>query len=113
MSIERVTAQDPRIQEAVTEIQRLIAAKHPEATFEVLPGEDPEGVYVTATVDTDDLTDVLRLVDDRLVDLQVDQGLPLYVVPVRPLVRVLGELRQIKPGARARTDIETISPVRP
>ena len=97
----------------ITEIQDLVTKNYPKATFEVDRGEDPEGIYLTATVDTDDLTEVLETVEDRLVDLQVDQSLPLYIVPVRPLERVLRELRQPKSRTRPRIDLETTGPVRP
>jgi len=107
MSAERVTAQDSRIQSALTELEGLIKEAYPNATFAVGEGEDPEGVYLTATVDTDDLTAVLEIVEERLVDLQVDQGLPLYVVLVRPLEWVLRELRQPNPRVRPRIDIES------
>jgi len=110
MSVERVTFQSPRIQSAVTELEGLIKETYPKAVFEVSEGEDPEGIYLTATVDTDDLTTVLGIVEERLVDLQVEQGLPLYVVPVRPLERVLRELRQPNPRIRPRIDIESATP---
>lgn len=113
MSVEKVASPDTRIQAVVTEIQGLITVHYPEATFEVVRGEDPEGTYLIATVDTDDLTAVLGIVEDRVVDIQINQGLPLCVVPVRPLERVLHELRQPTPRARPRIDLEaTSTPVR-
>ncbi|MGH2461875.1 MAG: hypothetical protein ACRDIY_23715 [Chloroflexota bacterium] len=113
MNVERVTTQDPRIQRAVTELEGLIAKNYPEATFELTEGEDPEGIYLTATVDTDNLTEILGIVDERLVDFQVEQGLPLYVVPVRPIERVMRELRQPRPRRRPRIVIESTVPAPP
>lgn len=114
MSPERITPRNPRIRGAVTELEGLITGHYPEATFEVSEGEDPEGVYLTATVDTDDLTTVLEVVGDRLVDMQVEQGLPLYVVPTRPLSRVLDELQQPHPRRRLRIDLEEFAhPIQP
>ncbi len=110
MSTERFAPQDPRIQGAVSELEKLIAANHPGATFEVSEGEDPEGVYLTATVDTDDLTSVLDVVGERLVDMQVEQGLPLYVVPTRPLKRALEDLKQSQPRRRPRIDWAAVTP---
>ena len=86
----------------------MILTLHPKATFAVAAGEDPEGIYLTATVDTNDLTTVLGAVEERLVQLQVDEGLPLYVVPVRPLERVMRELRHPEPTVRPRIDIEAV-----
>lgn len=104
MSAERITAGNPRIRNAITELEGLITARYPEATFEVSEGEDPEGVYLTAIVDTDDLTSVLEVVGSRMVDMQAEDGLPLYVVPTRPLTRVLDELQ--RPGSRSRPRID-------
>lgn len=104
MSPERITPRNPRIRSAITELEGLITASYPKATFDVSKGEDPEGVYLTATVDTDDLTSVLEVVGDRLVDMQVEHGLPLYVVPSRPLTRVLDELQRPRLRSRPRID---------
>lgn len=114
MGFEQFTPQDPRIQHAVTELEGLITNRYPEARFELSRGEDPEGVYLTATVDTDDLTTVLDIVGEQLVDLQVNHELPLYIVPVRPLERALRELHQPQPRIRPQIEIEPdTTPVRP
>ena len=83
----------PRMQEAIEELKRLITKRFPEAAFVVEEGFDPEGIYLIPTVDIDDTDDVIAVVGDRLVELQVDEGLPLYVTPLRPLDRVIAELR--------------------
>ena len=44
-------------------------------------------------VDTDE---VIAVVGNRLVELQVDEGLPVYVTPLRPIERVVAELRNRK-----------------
>ena len=61
--------------------------------FAVEPGEDPPGTYLVATVDIADTDEVIDVVGDRLLALQVDEGLPVYVAPVRPVNRVTAELR--------------------
>jgi hypothetical protein len=78
----------PRMQAAIEELQRLIQQHYPEATFQVEPGDDPAGMYVLATVDVEDTDAVVEVYIDRLLDLQIDEGLAVYVVPVRPLARV-------------------------
>jgi hypothetical protein len=78
----------PGMAEAVDEIEGAIRAVHPAADFQLTTGEDPEGLYVSAVVDAEDLDGVVDLFVDRLIDLQVDRGLPLYVLPVRPVERV-------------------------
>ncbi len=83
----------PRMQEAVEELKRLITEGFPEAAFVVEEGFDPEGAYLITTVDIADTDEVISVVGDRLVELQVDEGLPLYVTPLRPIERVVAELR--------------------
>ena len=85
---KHIDPDDHRIQMAVTELQALIHLHHPAATFQVTQGEDPVGTYVIATVDVDDTDDVVDVYIDRLLELQIDDGLPVYVIPVRPLERV-------------------------
>jgi hypothetical protein len=73
----------PRLEEALDEIKGLIRGRHPEATFAIGQGEDPDGIYLFATVDVDDRGEVIDLYIDRLVDLQVEEGLPLFIIPRR------------------------------
>ena len=67
----------------LSELKGLIRGRYPEATFAVGEGDDPEGIYLRATVDVDDRGEVIDLFLDRLVDLQVEEGLPIFVVPTR------------------------------
>ena len=94
MSTERLNPESPRVQAAISELQDLIRHHYPTATFSVDRGEDPEGIYVTATVDVADTDEVVDLYIDRLVTLQIEEGLPIHVVPVRPLERVVAQLRE-------------------
>lgn len=87
-----MTAETPlklsqRMEAAVEEMKERILQRFPEATFDIGEGEDPEGIHLIATVDLEDLGEVVDLYLDRLVDLQVDEQLPLYVIPVRPIER--------------------------
>ena len=74
-------------------VKQLITARFPQATFVIEEGFDPEGVYLVTTVDIADTDEIIAVVGDRLVELQVDEGLPLYVTPLRPIERVIAELR--------------------
>ena len=74
---------EQRIQGAIETLKGLIAAPYPEATFAVYEHDDPPGTYLRATVDVDDTDDVFAVVVDRLLDMQVDEGLHVYVA-VRP-----------------------------
>ena len=84
----------PRIKAALDELKGLITAQFPQAAFVVEEGFDPEGVYLITTVDIADTDDVIAVVGDRLVELQVEEGLPVYVTPLRPIERVVAELRK-------------------
>jgi hypothetical protein len=86
----------PRMKEALDELKGLITARFPQAAFVVEEGFDPEGVYLITTVDIADTDEVIAVIGDRLVELQVDEGLPVYVTPLRPIDRVVAELRNRK-----------------
>lgn len=93
MKAEPLHGQESRLHEAASELRDLILRRYPSATFEVAREDDPEGLYLTPVVDVEDVEEVFDLVVDRLLELQIDQGLPLYVVPIRPLERVLATAR--------------------
>ena len=84
----------PRMEEAVHELKRLITVRFPQAAFVVEEGFDPEGIYLVTTVDIADADEVIDAVGDRLVELQVDEGLQVYVTPLRPIERVVAQLRE-------------------
>lgn len=67
----------------------MITEHWPSATFSVSRGEDnPEGIHLNTTVDIEDTDEVADLVIDRLLELQIDEGLPIHVIPIRPIERV-------------------------
>lgn len=104
---ERIEGISASMQNALKEMEGVIGERYPTATFEVSRGEDdPEAVHLTATVDLDDPDEVLDLVITRVMELQVDEGLPLYVIPVRTPERVEALRRvqsQTKPYQRFQT----------
>ncbi len=94
MSAEPVS----RIDAAIAEIEALILSHFPEATFDVALGDDPEGTYLTATVDIEDTDEVIDVIVERMLEMQVDEGIPLYPIIVRPIERVLAEIRAPQPS---------------
>jgi hypothetical protein len=76
-------SQDSIIQQAAEELQAMIRARFPSARFTLGRGEDPEGIYLDAEVDSDDPDEVMDLIVDRLLELQIEEGLPIHVVPLR------------------------------
>lgn len=103
---ENQTGLSTTMQAAVTELQHMVRQNYPDASFDVFQGEDPDGTYVRATVDVDDSDAVTDVVIDRLVQLQVDEGLSIYFVPVRPLEKVLAELQAPRRRIRPRIELE-------
>src|SRR6266699_1251945 len=94
MRAERPVPLTPRLEEAVHELKRLITARLPQAAFVVEEGFDPKGIYLVTTVDIADTDEVIAVVGDRLLELQVTEGLPVYVTPLRPIKRVVAQLRE-------------------
>jgi hypothetical protein len=91
---------DRRVQDAVRELKQMLLQRYPDATFEITPGpDDPESIHLIATVDVEDSDTVLDVVIDRLLELQVEERLPVHVIPVRPSERVDGGSRPL--GRRA------------
>lgn len=73
-----------RFQAALAELQRIIAEKYPDAEFCVRRGnDDPREWWLEVTVDLEDTEEVTDLVIDRLLDYQIEQRLPIYVLPLR------------------------------
>lgn len=70
------------MQHAITEVQARITAVYPEAIFRLVEGEDPVGLYLDAYTDAEDAFAVLDLVSDWLVDLSVNTGVHLHVIPL-------------------------------
>ena len=94
MSQERSLPLTPPIEKAINELQGMISERFPQASFVVEEGFDPKGIYLVTTVDIADTDEVMDVVGDRLVELQVDEGLPIYVTPLRPIQHVVAELRE-------------------
>ena len=93
MRTDHPTASDPRIAAALTELQALIQARYPSATFDVFYRDDPEGIRLRVTVDLEDPDEVLDVLLDKLYEVQVEQELPVYVIPVRTPERIAALLQ--------------------
>jgi hypothetical protein len=84
------------MQAAIAELTGIISARYPDATFTTEVDEHDEAVFVTAVVDLADPAEVVDLIIDREVTLQVDEGLPLHILPGRTPERnakLLAEMR--------------------
>jgi len=50
--------------------------------------------HITATIDVDDPDEVVDLVIDRMLELQLDDGIPVYLIPIHTPERVAALQRQ-------------------
>jgi hypothetical protein len=83
MTIDRdALLHDPRIESAINEFTSLISHHYPGTTFTTYVGDDSGGVFLRAVIDVDDPDEVMNLVIDRLVKVQDEEDVPLYVLPV-------------------------------
>lgn len=79
-----VSELDGRTQQAIAEVQDAITRRYPTATFAIeRAADDPRSLHLIAMTDVDDPDEVGDLVIDRIVALQVDEGIPLHVIPLR------------------------------
>lgn len=86
---------DPRRQQAVRELTQLVQAHYPLTEVTVAPSEDnPDITHVIATVDIDDPDEVADLVMERMLELQIEEGLPVYLIPLRTPMRTAKLLQQ-------------------
>ena len=89
MSAQSLVTEDPRIDAALDELRALVRQRYPDATFAVTPSpDDPSIVHLVTEVDLDDTEELVDLVIDRMIELQVDEGLPIFVIPQRTPERI-------------------------
>jgi hypothetical protein len=89
MSKEYPLGLEARMQQAIAELESAILQRYPGARFEVsVAADDPRQIHLNAVVDLDDPDEVGDLVLDRLLQLQVDEGIPLHVIPLRTPERI-------------------------
>lgn len=87
MRTERQPTLRPRMQAAIEELQGLVRAKYPDATFRVSRSpEDRRAIHLLTTVDVEDRDEVMDVVVDRVTELLI-AGVPIHVIPMRPAHR--------------------------
>lgn len=90
---------DERTRQAIQELSETIAARYPTTTFELArAADDPRSIHLLAVADVDDPDEVGDLVVDRIVALQVNEGIPLHVIPLRTPERVQAALEVDRGG---------------
>jgi hypothetical protein len=87
-----------QVQAAARELQTAIQSKYPAATFRLSRAADEQRSWNLWTmVDIDDLDEVSDLVTERALDMRVEEGIPIHVVPIRGSKSLTGEL---SPGVK-------------
>jgi hypothetical protein len=102
MSPERLFRPDARTKAAIDELTALVREHYPTAAFAVGPSEeDPAVTHITATVDVDDPDEVVDVFIDRMLELQIEEGIPVHLIPVRTPARVEALRRQQRRPSQA------------
>ncbi|HUG13380.1 MAG TPA: hypothetical protein VMM78_00065 [Thermomicrobiales bacterium] len=87
-----------QIDAAVAELKRLVLQYYPDARFRVECGiDDPKAIHLVAIMDFEDTFDVLDRVSDRVMEIQIDDGVPIFVIPLRPNDRTLAMMSEAHP----------------
>jgi hypothetical protein len=74
-----------RVRDAVSELKATIVARYPSARFEIVRAvDDPKSYDLLVTVASADPDDVLDLVVNRVVEMRVEQSIPLHVLALQP-----------------------------
>lgn len=85
---------DPRMRATLEELKGMIRERYPTAAFAIARSpEEPDNVHLRTIVDLDDADEVLDLVAERLLELQVEEKVPVHVIPIRTPERVMAAMR--------------------
>ncbi len=94
----------PRMQQAVEELKGLVREHYPEAGFRIARSPaDPRIIHLWATVD-EDSDIVMDAVIDRMMEMMIEDKLPIFVIPVRPRERALTMRAEARATAEQTTD---------
>jgi hypothetical protein len=84
MTPEYLATLDVPRQQAVADLSLLIRARYPTVALSVGPAPDEPGTtHITAVVDLDDPDELTDLTIERELAYQLEEGIPVYVIPRR------------------------------
>lgn len=98
---------DPRVQAALAELRERILRHYPAATFDVFLGAEGDLIWLRAIVDVDDLDEVTDIVLQRVVHVQVEEGIPVGVLGGWTDERLAEYYRQLAATRAATRDATT------
>jgi hypothetical protein len=78
-----IDLRDERVQIALTRIMSTIKSAYPSAEFVSYIGTNPLGVYIEVYTDNNDFDGILKVLSEKLGDLNVAAGVNVCVVPLR------------------------------
>ena len=93
----------PLIEAALSDLKQLISERYPTATLtDGIELEPVVGFYLYVTVDVNDTDEVREVYIDRLIDIQVEDDLPVYVATRRTPERRAANQREYLAAAKQR-----------
>lgn len=73
-----------RLHVALAELSEIIRGRFPDAAFQVGSSpDDADVVILRAFVDVEAQDEVMDVVIERMMAIQIEEGLPIFVVPIR------------------------------
>ena len=76
-----IDLRDERLQDVISRVTDAIKSVYRDAEFVSYIGTNPLGVYVEVYTPGDQFTDILRVLDEKLGNLQIAAGVPVCVLP--------------------------------
>ncbi len=98
----------PAISAAIDELTAMILDEYPGSKIDAELGDDPLGVYLLTIVDLDEPDEVMDLVIDRLVELNVEDRIPIHVIPLRTDARERAMRAEAAKGMQPLTPLELL-----
>lgn len=103
MKREREPKLSARMESAIEELKGLIRQHYPDATFKITRSpENKNTILLKPVVDVEDRDEIMDVVIDRMMELQIEEKLPLFVIAVRPRERALEIMRQQEEARKKR-----------
>jgi hypothetical protein len=97
--VARTYPMSAKMRAAVQELAGLIRGAFPEAQFGLHKDpDDPSTTILVATVDVDDLEEVVDLFIDRMGELNTEEGVPILVVPLHTPEHVAATYAAMQPA---------------
>jgi len=108
--LEGLNELDPPRQEAIVDLRDRISARYPTAEFALRHGiDDSDETYLRVTVDIDDPDEVLELVIDRLLELQLERGMHVYVLPIHSPEQTVHTMQQLPRFRYSSTELPLVA----